>query len=683
MRSAQLSRGATRRPFAVIPACVSVAIMILWAAHDGGYDEDTWYWGALAMLALLVVAWINRDSLRATDLPRTLIVALCAFAGYVAWSYLSITWASSQGDALAGSNRALLYLAVFALFVITPWTPRSVLGILTIYALALGVIAVIVLGQMATGHGAHSLFVEGRLESPTGYINSTAALFTSGALLGTGLSVRKEIPSLLRGLLVASACACLQLALLAQSRGWLFTLPLVLVAAIVVSRDRLRITAAALLPTIATLGPLKPLLDVFKTAEASPFSEARFLVSAHHAARICLLVCAAVFVFATLLAVVDGRLRGRQLAPGRRLILGTVVAVIAVSAAVGGAFAATHGHLPSFVSRELSGFVHPSAATTTAGTHFAAVGTSRYDAWRVSLDAALAHPVGGLGQDNFADYYLVHRHTEKELAWTHSLEFRVLAHTGFVGAVIFCTFLIAALLTAVRARTSSDAMTAAVAGLALLPLVVWLIHGSVDWFWEMPALSGPALGFLAMVGTLSAGEVRSDQTGRMRLPRGARTLARPLPRLAGTIAGAGALCAAVVALGFPYLSVREVSAASDVRARNPAAALDDLRRAAKLNPLSAEPGRTAGTIALLNGRFGRAESSFRQAIAREPGGWFAWLGLGLAASSLGDSAEARQALQRAASINSKQPAVTEALRRIDSSRPLTPTQAFKLLVLAH
>ena len=32
----------------------------------------------------------------------------------------------------------------------------------------------------------------------------------------------------------------------------------------------------------------------------------------------------------------------------------------------------------------------------------------------------------------------------------------------------------------------------------MLPLVVWLIYGSVDWFWEMPALSGPALGFLGV-----------------------------------------------------------------------------------------------------------------------------------------------------------------------------------------
>ena len=81
----------------------------------------------------------------------------------------------------------------------------------------------------------------------------------------------------------------------------------------------------------------------------------------------------------------------------------------------------------------------------------------------------------------------------------------------------------------------------------------------------------------------------------------------------------GAL-AALVALGLPYLSVREVSIASDLTASNPAGALQALDTAARLNPLSADPGRVAGTIALHNGLYAVAEQRFAQAIARDPGG---------------------------------------------------------------
>jgi Flp pilus assembly protein TadD len=144
----------------------------------------------------------------------------------------------------------------------------------------------------------------------------------------------------------------------------------------------------------------------------------------------------------------------------------------------------------------------------------------------------------------------------------------------------------------------------------------------------------------------------------------------------------GVMGAAVV-LGLPYLSAREVSIASDLRQQRPAAALRDLATAAKLNPLSADPARLAGTIALQTGRFAVAEQRFRQAISREPGGWFAWLGAGLAASALGDSATARHDFVLAASINSRQPAVREALAQVGSTHPLTPAAAFDMLVLAH
>ena len=64
------------------------------------------------------------------------------------------------------------------------------------------------------------------------------------------------------------------------------------------------------------------------------------------------------------------------------------------------------------------------------------------------LDAFLAHPIGGLGQDNFADYYVSRRRTDEEPAWTHSLELRLLAHTGLVGFLLFAAFLVAAIAAA-------------------------------------------------------------------------------------------------------------------------------------------------------------------------------------------------------------------------------------------
>jgi hypothetical protein len=232
-----------------------------------------------------------------------------------------------------------------------------------------------------------------------------------------------------------------------------------------------------------------------------------------------------------------------------------------------------------------------------------------------------------------------------------------------------------------------------VAAAALLPLVVWLIHGSIDWFWEIPALSGPALGFLGMVIALGSRSERprgpvAPGSGDPGSPgsgdSGERGRARPIAparRALSTALGATALVAAVVVLAFPYLSVREVSEASDLRATNPAGALNDLRVAAELDPLAANPGRVAGTIALQTGRYATALQRFDQATAREPGGWYGWFGAGVAASALGARSLARHDLEVAGSMNTKQPAIRAALSRLDTAHPLSPTQALDMLVL--
>src|SRR6202042_2050562 len=131
------------------------------------------------------------------------------------------------------------------------------------------------------------------------------------------------------------------------------------------------------------------------------------------------------------------------------------------------------------------------------------------DFWRVSIDAFKAHPVGGIGMDNFADYYIPRGRSGENPSWPHSLELRLLAMTGIVGAVLFAVFIVLAFVAAISARRRGPPLGRVIVAAAMLPAIEWLIHGSVDWFWEMPALSGPALGFLAVACSLS---VRQSST---------------------------------------------------------------------------------------------------------------------------------------------------------------------------
>ena len=207
----------------------------------------------------------------------------------------------------------------------------------------------------------------------------------------------------------------------------------------------------------------------------------------------------------------------------------------------------------------------------------------------------------------------------------------------------------------------------------------------------MPALSGPALGFLAVAAALGArepdaggGHVAPPAPGLRSAPdRGFAPAPRPAPlsalRAPSIALGALALVAAAAVLGLPYLAVREVSVASDLRQSDPARALRDLSLAARLDPLSADPGRLAGTIALASGRYATARQRFGQAISRDPGGWYAWLGSGLAASAAGDRAAARHDFETAAAINPGQPVIRRAMALLDTPAPLSVADALRLL----
>jgi hypothetical protein len=660
---------------ALVPGLIAVALMILWAEHDGGYDADTWYWGALLLLALGAGLTVARG-LRRTALTRTGRIALGAFALYVAWSYLSIAWASAPGSALEGSNRALLYLIVFGLMATLPWTPRGALVALLAFALGIGVLAVTILLRLAAADHVEAMIVSGRLEATTGYFNATAALFTIGALTTTALAARRELPGLLRGLLIALAAASLQLVVIAQSRGWLFTLPIVLILVIVVVRDRMRFVAAAVLPVAAAVIPAHRLIAASQSAGAAALNHA-----VQSPARLSLMLCAAALVLGTLLAWSDRLITPPALSRRRRLGVAAVVTALVLAAASVGALKVTSGDPAGFVKAQWNGFRHDSNAADV-GSHFTTVGSGRYDFWRVALKAFASHPIGGLGQDNFGDYYILHRRTDEEPTWTHSLEMRLLAQTGIVGFALFFVFLVAAVALARRARRIGDGLTQAVVGVALLPLIVWFVHGSVDWFWELPALTGPALGFLGIACSLSP----QPTPGRVDVSSGVYARTPPgLNRRRRVAAGAATavLIAAVVTLGFSYLSVREVSMGTDASATNTAAALADLSTAAKLNPLSSVPGRFAGAYALQAGDYQVAAQRFGQSREREPGAWFAWLGSGLAASALGDLQRAHTFYLRADQINSKQPAVTQALNRIYGKHPLSVAAAFRLLQVAQ
>jgi hypothetical protein len=574
---------------------LAVVLFAWWATADGGYAPGAWYPGALLMLAALVAVVRPRMWL---DVPRPARWALAALAAYTLWSFCSIAWADARGDAWDGANRTLLYLTVFALFAALPWRTGEAaagLGAFAVATAGLGCWAVLL------DDGA---FVDGRLAAPVGYENASAALFLCAFWAALVLAARRETPAHWRAVLLATAGLAIQLTLLAQSRGSLVAGFVTLGVAVVLVRDRLPLVLG--LGAVAAVGAasLPALLGVYEEEGAS---------GAVTAAAVAMGLSAA-----ALLAVGAGlgrleRRTARWRVPRPR----TTVAVLGGLAALAGVVLALAG----------GPFAAPGGAADSRFT--AGPGSGRYDFWRVAALEFARNPIGGVGADNFAhDYVRDRRHGEEPL-YPHSLALRAFSQTGIVGGGLLLAFLGAVIAAVWRSR-------APVAVAAFVAASVWIVHGSLDWLWETPAVAAPAF---ACLGLATAG-----RGGRPATMAGGH-------RRAATAAFAALALAAAASYALPALAARDVEAAAAAFDTDPAGALDTLGRASDLNPLSDRPDRVAGALARGAGDRATARAAFARALARDDRNWHAHVELALLDLEAGRRAAALARLARARDLN--------------------------------
>lgn len=631
-----------------------LALLIWWVTAAGGYAPTVWMPGAVVLAALLALLIAGRP---VTIPSRAAAGALAALAAYTVWSFASVAWADAPGPALEGSQRTLLYAVAFAVCVVLPWTPGAARTAVAAFIMVATVAATVTLLRATTADGAADLFFTARLSAPLGYFNATAALVTMAALPALVLAGRREVAPWLRPLLLAAAVLLLGVAILTQSRGWLFTLPLLLLAAILMAPDRgcaLCFAAPCAVGVGVTAGPL---LEPFRRAGALPGdAAAQVLASSVGDALPAVAAGAAVAAAGGLVALAAER-RWRRPPRERRRSRVTVGALLAAVLVIGGAGVAV-SHPAQRVQRAWDDFRNPVHTVAAGTTRFGSASTTRYDFWRVSLDLWRSAPIVGLGQDNFAQPYLRERANDfEEPRWTHSLVLRLLVHTGLIGAALFAAFLAAV----VAAARGADASTRAV---VLLPGIVWLAHGAVEWLWEYPMLS-----VAAFAGAGMAVAIGGD----------ARPVRLPPPVTAG---GCAIVLLATVTILPVYVAGRDVRRASAQWPGDPATAFRRLDRARALNPLDARPSVVEGIVAAELGRLPRARTAFTRAARREPEDWLAPYQLGLLAARSGDRAEAGRQLLLARARNPRDALVADALQRLRHHRHLpTPRASLGLLRL--
>ncbi len=702
-----------------LPCLAALALMVVWSTADAGYPLTHWAPGGLILLALLAIAALAQRP-RWTALPLAVRVAVMCLAAYTALSFLSILWAGVPGDAWEGANRTLLYLLVFALFAAWPQRGASAALLLCAWVVALiGLAAFVVLhvdGAAASRARLASLLPEGRLVYPAGYANAAAAQWLIAFWPALLLARSRELPAALRGALAGGAVLLAEVALFSQSRGALYATPVMLVLVFALLPGRVR-TFAVLVPIAGAIGVAAPfVLHADERLEAGRGASAQI-----HGATLAIFAAA---LLAGLVVAVAAELERRG-APlprraARRVHRGVGALALACLFALLAAGWVAAGDPLARVRHAWDTFKSPSGYAANAhggGRLTSGFGSYRYDFYRVALDEFAAHPLVGIGADNFAEPYLAHGRSPETPHYPHSVELRTLAQTGVVGALLALVGLGAALIAAWRALARApEQLARAVAAAALGGFGYWVVHGSFDWFWEFAGLGAPAFALIGLACGLTPrgapgavadcqavparlattagvpGRLATTAAGPGRLATAAAGPGPPATAAAGptvpargdrqaaparvrrwTLASAAGLLALLAVLSFaaPWLSQLELQSAARVWVRAPTLADTRLRAAARLNPLSSGAYDVAGSIALRRGELTRADHQFGLALQRTPGDAYATLERGAIASTQGRAVAARALLERAARLDPRDPTVLAALalaqrgRRID------------------
>ncbi|HEX3563073.1 MAG TPA: O-antigen ligase family protein [Solirubrobacterales bacterium] len=652
-----LGSALTRNP-EVIPGGLAVAVFVLWAIFDGGVPATKSWPGALFLLGLLVATLFGyRRHLPA--IPRPAVWAIGLLAGFAAWNFLSITWADDQGAAWDGANRCLLYLTVFGLFALMPWSARTAALLLGAYAVVLAAVAAITLLGAAASAQPFSYLISNRFALPAGYYNANAALFTLAFFPAILLASRREVPWPLRGLLLASAGVLFDFALLPQSRGWLIAAPVALIAYLVLVPDRVRsLIVLAPLAVVAAL-TASPVLDVFSSAGTGGVEAA--LDGARNAT---LIGAAVLFLAGALIGLIEGRVEVSEASAriGSRAIGG--LAWLAVLAGVIAAIAVI-GNPVSWVGDRWHDFKTGNSEPVAQGSRLGqGLGSNRYDFWRVAADEFKEAPVVGAGSDNFAEAYIRDRRSNEEPTFPHNLPLEVVAGTGIVGGALFGGFLVVTLIGVGRVRLGAeDPMARAVAGVTAVVFIYWFVHSIGDWFWAFPALSAPVFAWLA-IGMRLDGD-------RTPVAKARRAKGWTLAIAAGSV---GALLFATASLALPWIATLDVNKAEAIWGSNPGAAFDRLDQARNLNFLSADPDLVEGGIAVRLGENRRVRASFERALERDPRNWYAEIELATLDGVEGDKQSALARLDRVAVLNPREPLTATVRQGVLSGKPVTLDQ---------
>jgi len=443
----------------------------------------------------------------------------------------------------------------------------------------------------------------GRLAEPLGYWNAMGALCGLGLILAMAIGTDRSRTGVARVLAAATVPLLATAITLTFSRGALAATLAGLLAAVALARTRSSagafgaVVASLVLAAIA----LEPLEGVRDLSLAPAVREADGAILG--LTLLGLTIAAAGSASAL---IIRGRRRDRApraLPPG----LAKAAALAAVAFAIAPFASVLAGQAQSTPQQE------PSGADVA---RLASAESLRSDYWDVALDLFRSEPIFGPGAGSFREEWMRTRRDPASPAGlppsrnAHSLVIETLGELGIAGLVALLAFA-AGIAACCRRIWRSDRQLAVgpTAG-----LVAVASHAAIDWDWQVPGLTIPAM---LLAGLVLSGAEPARQ-----------------PRTRRSVRGATALVAVVVSAWFAwdsyamnrYHAGREVVDAARLLGWNDdrwERARDLLERSTTANP-DANPLTDLALAAAESGRPREAIAAANRLVDANPESWFAW-----------------------------------------------------------
>jgi len=640
-----------------LAAGLAVAVTYaMFASGAIGIPEESRLQVGLAVLAFpALAALLYGRGLRLSGAPLAVpgVLALVAFAG---WSGLSIAWSITPDESWLELNRALAYALVVALaLALGSSLPRAAervalgyLAIATVAALyALG-------GKLIPGVEIAGLvdFNQterfSRLRAPLQYWNALGLVCVLGIPIALRLAVESRDRLRARALAHGALVVLLLTLGLTYSRGGLLVLAAALTLQATMGPERGRLLATA---GVGVIGAL-PAFAFAITADDLTGDGVAVGERTGEGLLLALLLLAGLALALVLSRMVasHSRRRGERSPEARRRARRAAMAVaVVLPVALLAGLALSERGITGTISHQLEEFAEPKLDRQTDPARVLQTNSgNRWVWWEEAAGAFADRPLLGYGAGSFPLVHRLYRDNALEVRQPHNVPLEFLSETGLVGAGLGLGGLVLLGVAATRATRIRAAGRERGFAVALLAGAgAWGVHTLVDWDWDIPGVTLPALIFLGVLAARPPGTPRDGLAG----PRIARGPALAL--------GGAALLAMIALAALPAAAKQLTSDALSQAARNTEADLDDAGEKAalakRLNPFSVEPVFAQAAIAERGNQPAAAGELLVEAVERQPDNPSTWSRLARFQVLLDDPRAAQRSLLVAVQLDPANP----------------------------